>query len=170
MGNLTGMINPDATPQQDMGAWPTGEYLVEIVASDVKPTQQNNGQFAELEYVGLEGPMQGRRLWTRITLENANDKAVEIGQRQLASLREATGVANPTDTADFHKKPHLIRVEFYPVGSVIAYGKKKGEKRDRDENEIKAWKKVDAAAASAQAAPTAGASKSAPWKPRAQAA
>lgn len=164
MGNLTGKFDPNAEAQQDMGKLPTGEYLAHIVASDVKPTSNNTGEYAEFEYVVLDGDFKGRKHWARITLDNANDKAVEIGQRQLASLREATGVANPTDTVDFHNKPHVIRIEFYPAGSEIQYGQKKGQKRDRDEAEIKAWKKAEGASAVASSAPAPSTGGSAPWK------
>lgn len=157
MGNLTGKYDPEASAQQELGKLPTGEYQVVIVESDVKPNKSNTGEYAELVYEVIDGPCKGRKLWANLTLTHTNEMAQSIGQRQMASLREATGVANPNDTQDLHYKPHIIRVEFYPVDSVIAYGSKKGTKRQYEENEIKAWKKLEGGA-SGNAPPAASAS------------
>jgi hypothetical protein len=174
MANLNGKYDPNAEAQQDLGKLPTGEYLAVIVDSDIKPTSQNNGEYAEFVYEVIEpAALKGRKHWERVTLDNPNTKAVEIGQRQFASIREATGVANPRDTQELHNKPHIIRVEFYPAGSEITHGSKKGQKRDRDEATIKAWKRVEGGAGNVSA-PTIGAASSAtaqspsdsvpPWK------
>jgi len=171
MGNLTGKYDPTAEAQQELGKWPTGEYLVQIVDSDVKENKSGTGEFAEIVYEAIDGPMKGRKLWANLTLTHTNNTAQEIGQRQMASLREATGVTNPNDTQDFHYKPHVIRVEYYEIGSVYAYGKKKGQKREFEENEIKAWKKAEgfaggqgnAPAAAAASPQTTAPSDAAPW-------
>jgi hypothetical protein len=170
MANLTGLYDPTAEAQQDLGKLPTGEYLARIFDSDVKPTNNNEGQYMELAYEVIDGPLKGRKHWERITLSNPNPKAVEIGNRQFAAIREATGVANPTKTEELHNKPHIIRVEFYPAGSEYQYGKRKGQKRDRDEAEIKAWKPLAGASGNAPAAasvpaatPASPSSASPPW-------
>lgn len=143
MANLTGKYDPNAEAQQDLGKLPTGEYLAQIIDSDIKPTNNNNGEYAEFVYEIIDGPLKGRKHWQRITLDNPNADAVRIGNEQFASLRRATDVLNPRDTQEFHYKPHVIRVEFYPAGSAYSSGKKKGQQRERDEAEIKAWKKAD---------------------------
>ena len=143
MANLTGKYDPNAEAQQDLGKLPTGEYLAQIIDSDIKPNSNNNGEYAEFVYEVMDGPLKGRKHWQRITLDNPNAKAVEIGNRQFASLREAAGVLNPRDTQDLHYKPHVIRIEFQPAGSVYTSGSKKGQPRQYDEAEIKAWKKVE---------------------------
>src|SRR5690606_27112630 len=89
MGNLTGMIDPTAEAQQELGKWPTGEYLVQIVDSAVKDNKSGTGKFAEMVYEAIDGPMKGRKLWANLTLTHTNNTAQEIGQRQLRSLREA---------------------------------------------------------------------------------
>lgn len=151
MGNLTNKYNPNAEAQKELGKWPTGEYLVQIVESDVKANKQNTGEYAELVYEAMDGDNKGRKLWANLTLTHTNETAQSIGQRQMASLREATGVLSPNDTQDFHYKPHIIRVEYYPVGSTYAYGSKKGQARQYEENEIKAWKKADGVVTSGNA-------------------
>lgn len=165
MGNLTNKYDPSAEAQKELGKWPSGEYLVQIVESDVKANKNNTGEYAELVYEAMDGEHKGRKLWANLTLTHTNETAQSIGQRQMASLREATGVLSPDDTRDFHYKPHVIRVEFYPVGSTYAYGSKKGQARQYEENEIKAWKKAEGFVASGNGSPFAGAAAATPASP-----
>jgi len=167
MANLTNAYDPNAEAQQDLGKLPSGEYVAQIVESDMKPTNGNTGTYLELAYVVLEGPLAGRKHWERLNLEHQSPKVVEIANRQFASLREAVGVPNPRDSQELHYKPHVIRIEFSAAGSMITSGSKKGQVRDRDEATIKAWKKLDGAApavsapAQQQSAPATG---GAPWQ------
>lgn len=161
MALLNGLYNPDAEASQDMGCVPTGEYLAHIVDSDMKPTSNNTGEYLELTHEILDGPHKGRKVWARLNLVNGNDKAVEIANRDFAAIRHATGVLNPRDSADLHRKPMVIRVEMIPQGTQITKGSRAGTVTDRDRNEIKAWKAVDASTAgglgNAPAAATAAA-------------
>lgn len=137
MANLTGTYDANAEAQQQFDPLPTGDYPAQIVDSDMKPTKKNDGHFLELEYDVIDGPCKGRKVWVRLNLDNPNAKAVEIANRQFASIREATGVANPRDSQELHYKPHTIRVEFIKAGTT------KGTKTyDRDANEVKAWSKL----------------------------
>ena len=140
MAILTGAYDPNAEAQQDFGAIPTGKYLAQIVDSDMKPTKKNDGHYLELTYEIVDGEYKGRKLWSRINLDNPNAKTVEIGNRQFASIREATGVKNPRDSNELHYRPHVIRVEFTPAGTT----QKNGYTTDRDSSEIKAWEATDA--------------------------
>jgi hypothetical protein len=163
MANISNLYNPEAEAQADFSAIPTGEYLAVIVDSDMKPTKKNDGQFLELVHEITAGEFKGRKVWSNLNLDNPSVKAVEIANRQLASIREATGVLNPTDSQQLHYKPMVIRVEFIPAGTT-----KGTYTTDRDTNEIKAWKKAEGAAATAsapaqQSAPAAGTS-TPPWQ------
>ena len=159
MASLTGTYDPNAEASQDFGAIPSGEYTAIIVDSDMKPTKQNDGHYLELAYQVSEGEFKGRKVWTRLNLDSPNATAVEIANREFASIREATGVKNPTDSTQLHNRPHIIRVEFIPAGTV-----QRNYTTKKDGNEIKAWKKIEGAApapaASNDAKPAAGAS---PW-------
>lgn len=139
MANLYGTYDPNAEAQQDFAAIPSGEYTAQIVDSDMKPTKKNDGEFLELEYDVMDGEFRGRKLWARLNLKSANAQAQEIANRQFASIREATGVANPRDSQELHYKPHVIRVEFIPAGTT----QKNGYTTTRDGNEVKAWKKLE---------------------------
>lgn len=139
MANLYGSYDPNAETQTDFAAIPAGEYTSQIVDSDMKPTKKNDGEFLELEYEVMDGEFKGRKLWARLNLKSANAQAQEIANRQFASIREATCVANPRDSQELHYKPHVIRVEFIPAGTT----QKNGYTTTRDGNEVKAWKKLE---------------------------
>lgn len=128
----------DATtvaPREDFTALPAGEYLAQIVDSDMKPTKKNDGQYAELTFEVMDGEFKSRRVWARLNLDNPNPKAVEIAQRDLSSICHAAGKLQIRDTQELHYKPMVIRVEV--------------SKRDgyADSNEIKAYKAAAPAAA-----------------------
>ena len=83
----------------------------------------------------------------------------------MASIREATGVANPQDSQELHYKPHVIRVELIPEGTK----QKNGYVTTRASNEVRSWRKAEGVQAAAQppaanqAAPATPAA-AAPWK------
>jgi len=148
MANISNMYNPDAEAATDFSPIPTGEYPAVIVDSDMKPTNGNNGQYLELVHEITAGEHKGRKVWANLNLDNPSAAAVEIANRQMASIREATGVANPTDSQQLHYKPMVIRVEFIPAGTVKTSKSGKVHEYKKDTNEIKAWKKGDGAAVS----------------------
>lgn len=159
MARLTGTYDPNAEAQQDYIPIPGGEYLAQITDSDMKPTKNNDGEYLELEYTIIEGDYAGRKVWTRLNLQHKSDKVVEIANRQFAAVREATGILAPTDSAQLHNRPHVIRVEFIPAGTT----QKNGYVTQRDANEVRGWRKAEGVAA-APAAPAPKAGGAAPWK------
>lgn len=164
MANLTGIYNPEAEASQDVGCIPTGEYLAQIVDSDMKPTAENTGEYLELTHEVLDGPYKGRKVWSRLNLINDNAQAVEIANRDFSAIRHATGVLNPKDSFDLHRKPMVIRVEMIPAGTLIKKGRRAGQTTDRDRNEIRAWKAAEGVTAAPTAAAPAAASATPPWK------
>jgi hypothetical protein len=170
MANITGLYNPEAEAQQDNSPLPTGEYTVQIVDSDLKPTKNNAGHYLELTFEVLDGPQKGRKHWERLNLDNPNAQAVEIANRTFSAIREATGVLTPRTSEELHFRPLGIRVESYPAGSA----RKNGHIRERDESDVKAYRKVEgglgnvqAPPAPAAASPTTTSPSSAPWSKRA---
>ncbi|NID14334.1 DUF669 domain-containing protein [Luteibacter yeojuensis] len=165
MANLNSKYDPNAESQTAFNAIPTGEYPAVIVDSDMKPTKRGDGEYLELAYEITEGQYKGRKLWARLNLKSTNSTAQEIANRQFASIREVTGVANPVDSQELHFKPHVIRVEYIPAGTE----QKNGYVTDRDSNEIKAWKRLsdgvatNSAPSSAPAANNQPASPTPPW-------
>jgi len=151
----------DATtvaPREDFSPIPADEYLAQIVDSDMKPTKNGNGQYAELTFEVMEGEFKSRRVWARLNLDNPNVKAVEIAQRDLSAICHAAGKLQIRDTQELHYKPMLIRVE---VSKREGYA---------DSNEIKAYKpsgNVPVQATNTTAANTDAAKEPPPWAAKA---
>ena len=142
MAHLGGTFDANAiAPAQDLEPIPSGEYLAHIIDSDMKPTKNGLGQYLELTYEVTDGPYKGRKLWARLNLDNPNAKAVEIAQRDLSAICHATGQLQVSDSQQLHYKPHVVRVE---------YVKADGDRRTRDGNEIKAYKRADGFSAAPQ--------------------
>ena len=160
MANLAGMIDYNASPESQFAALPSGDYPAVITDSAVKTTKAGNGQYLELTYQVIDGPMRGRQVWARINIQNPNATAVQIGQQNLAQLRHATGVLKLEDSQQLHNIPHIIRVEYKPPRD--QYG---------ESNDVKEYKAMAGAGSStpqhpqrtdqAPAAPAAG---GLPWQ------
>lgn len=154
-----GNFGIDAEPSQDFSPIPVGEYVVQIVDSDIKPTKRGDGHRLEMTFEVMDGEYKGRKVWQSYNVDNPNPKAVEIAQREIRSIREATGQLGAMDSQEFHYKPLVIRVDI--------------EERDgySPRNVIKAYKAVaggqgnapaTGAATAAPAATSASPSSSAP--------
>lgn len=141
----------NAKPSDSFDPLPVGWYKVAIEESDVKDTATPGGKLVWLKLRVLEGDYAGRFLFGRVNVINANPKAQEIGQRELASIRLATGINSPKSTEELHNIPLWIRVAVKPAGP-----DKTGVHRDA-QNEIKEWASLAAGPRVAAPAPVAAA-------------
>ena len=97
--------------------------------------------------------LKGRLLWDNITIENPNQKAVEIGLRQYRRLHEALGLESTTRTEELHSKPVVLRVGL--------------DRNDKERNNIKGYKAYGATPPPAQPVATATPSTPNPVSPSA---
>lgn len=107
----------DATqvePSQAFDVLPAGKYKVQVVDSDMRATNDGNGQYLWLELEILEGEYQGRKTWDRLNLVNQNQQAVEIAQRNLSALCHATGKLHVADSQELHFIPVVASVKVRP--------------------------------------------------------
>ena len=123
----------------------------------MKPTKAGDGAYLELELQVIEGQYQGRKLWDRLNLNNANETTVKIAKGTLSAICRAVGVLQPTDSCELHDLPLVAKVAC--------------RKRDDTEeltNVIKSYKKRDAVAAVPASSPApakaAATSSTPPWK------
>lgn len=117
MAQLGGVF--DATqvqPQEAFSVIPAGKYKAQIVASEVRATNNGAGQYLWFEMEILDGEAQGRKLWDRLNLWNDNATAVEIAQRTLSAMCHATGQLHVEDSEALHFKPMLVTVRVRPAG------------------------------------------------------
>jgi len=116
MANLTSIFGAafDATqvePATGFDPIPRGRYLCCIEKSEMKTTRDSTGQYLELCFKVLDGEHQGRVVFARLNLVNANPKATEIAYREFSALCRACGVMQVSDSAELHSRPLIIQVE-----------------------------------------------------------
>ena len=101
---------PTAINTQDLSAndksnnfepMPAGNYQAMVVSSEMKPTKAGTGQYLELQFEITDGVHQGRKFWDRLNLVNPNPTAVDIAERELASL----------DSQQIHDKPITVKLK-----------------------------------------------------------
>ena len=136
MADLRGFDAQTVEPNDSFDPIPNGDYLCIITASEMKPTKAGDGAYLELELQVIEGPYQGRKLWDRLNLNNANDTTVKIAKGTLSAICRAVGVLQPKDSCELHDIPLLVKVAC-----------KKRDDTDELTNVIKSYKKRDAVAA-----------------------
>jgi hypothetical protein len=109
---------------------PEGDYVLQVIQSDVKEAKSGNGLNLELVYEVMEGPCAKRRVYDRMNnIAHSNAQAQEIGQRPLKRLCEALNLGPITDSDTLHFKPFRgsVRVE-------------KGDPGYDDKNVVKGFK------------------------------
>jgi len=96
-------------------AVPDGEYIVEIVDSELKPNKAGNGINFFLKYKTIEGQYIGAIIQDSCIFSHSNMMAENIGKRRIRLINEAIGLSVITDTAQYLGKVLKIRVEVEKV-------------------------------------------------------
>lgn len=145
---------------QDFTLIPAGNYLAQVVESDIQPLKSGNGKALVLVFQIIDGQFNGRKVWNRLNISHANPEAERIAQQQLRELCESLGITRMHDTAELHNKPCMIRLKIRED--------KSGQYAPQ--NEVAGYRPASAStapvAAKAAAAPAAGAAVP-PWQKRA---
>ena len=100
----------DVEPSTGFDAIPAGKYQVIINESEMKPTKTGNGQYLWIEFEVISGEYKGRKLWTRLNLENPNPDAVRMARADLSAICRAVNVLNPHDSVELHNLPLTVTV------------------------------------------------------------
>jgi hypothetical protein len=144
----------EVEPMTAMEAIPAGKYQAVIVESEMKSTKNGNGHFLELTFEVVEGEYKGRKVWSRLNLDNPNQTAVKIAQGELSAICRAVNVMQPKDSVELHNLPLEVTVKC-----------KKRDDSGEITNEIKGYApKNNSANPSAPAGQ--GNSNAAPWQRR----
>lgn len=104
MASIGGDYNPEAEPSSGYTPLPAGDYQMEIVESEYGATAKGTGMILKCKAQIVGGEYDGRPFYLNYNLQNDNDTAQEIGQRDFAGLRRATGVLAPDDSEELHFK------------------------------------------------------------------
>ena len=159
-------FNANDVPEDDRSfePLPAGDYTMQVIESDIKPTKTGGDQLV-LTLEVMDGPMSSRHVWDRLNIRNQNADAQRIAQRNLADLCLAVGIASLRNSEDLHFKPFVGRVSIKP-DKTGQYGPSNGVRykpRGGQPPASKAAAERPAAAPAAQAAqrPAQGAK---PWQ------
>jgi len=107
---------------------PPGNWPVIVDSSEFRDTKAGDGRYLHLELSIVDGPYKGRKIFDNLNLENKNPTAVDIAQRQLASLVRACGKVKITDSAELHNTP---------VQATLTI--RKGSNGYEDSNDVKSY-------------------------------
>ena len=108
----------DSNQHEDMANFepiPAGEYVVQVTDSDIKDTKDGTGKYIKLEMTVLKGEFKGRKIWNNLNIINKNPVAVEIAQKELATICRAVGKSVIQDTQELHGKPFIMKVRIVPA-------------------------------------------------------
>lgn len=94
--------------------YPAGEYMMQIVDSELKDNSGNNGKHVAFTMDILSGEYAGQRYTENLSLVHDNQQVVEIAQRAFSGLCRAVGVLNARNTEALHFKPFMAYVTKKP--------------------------------------------------------
>jgi hypothetical protein len=131
-------------PDEGFNPVPAGQYLCQVISSEIKPTKSGTGTILKLTSQILDGPYNGRLIFDNLNVSNPNPDAERISQRSLADLILAVGMTVLADTEELHFKPFIGKVGIrqdksgaYPPQNTIRYTPRAGNEpppRQAEEN------------------------------------
>lgn len=153
MSLINGFDATTVEPSAGFDDVPEGQYVAEIIESAEKRTQAGDGSYLALTWQIAEGPMNKRRLWTNLNLDNPSAEAVNIAKAELSAICRAIGVLKPNESSELHFRRCRITVK---------------HKRRKDgkgvDVRIAKFEPLNATSAGAHASASAGNSATPPWK------
>lgn len=108
----------DSSNHDDMNTFdpvPKGDYVAQIVESDLMDTSKGNGKYIKFKFEIIQGEYKGRFIWTNINIINPNPVAVEFAQKELATICRACGKIVIQDTQEIHGIPIGVKVKVVPA-------------------------------------------------------
>jgi hypothetical protein len=100
----------EVEPSKAFDPIPAGKYIAVITDSEMKETRAGTGRYLQLEFEITDGEFAGRKLWSRLNIENQNAEAVRMARADLSAICRAVNVLTPNDSADLHNLPLVIKV------------------------------------------------------------
>ena len=100
----------EVEPSKTFDPIPAGKYIAVITDSEMKETRAGTGRYLQLEFEITDGEFAGRKLWSRLNIENQNAEAVRMARADLSAICRAVNVLTPSDSIDLHNLPLVIKV------------------------------------------------------------
>lgn len=101
----------EVEPSVGFEALPAGKYQAVISDSDMKANRAGTGEYLLLEFEIIEGDYKGRKLWSRLNLNNPNPEAVRLARADLSAICHAVNIIQPRDSSELHNLPLTIMVK-----------------------------------------------------------
>ena len=109
----------DSGQHEDMNTgfdpMPADTYIAQVIESEILTTAKKTGKYIKLKFEILKGEFKGRFVWTNLNIINPNPTAVEIAQKELATLCRAIGKAVIQDTQELHGIPIKMKIKIKPA-------------------------------------------------------
>lgn len=142
----------EVQPSSGFEPIPAGKYVAVINDDIMKDTKSGNGRYLQLEFEIIEGEYRGRKLWSRLNLENPNTQTVQIARSELSAICRAVNVMQLRDTVELHNLPLVISVRC-----------KKNRETDEMQNEIAGYEAKQSYSAATPTPPPAPQVGTPPW-------
>lgn len=120
-----GFDTTNEAEMDDFDAIPAGNYIAQIVKSEMKRNKADTGSFLNLHFKITEGDFKDRMVFTNLNLDNPSDQAVAIARKELTSIVKACGKVSIEDSEELHGIEMEIKVSIrkatqdYPEGNEI---------------------------------------------------
>jgi Protein of unknown function (DUF669) len=126
-----GQSRPEPKPRpepkrepQDVGPLAAGDYVFEIVHSDIRENSKGTGEYLLLVLHGLEGAAKGCVVFDYLNFKNPNAWAVQEAHKRLAQIADALGIGDLKDSEELHYQPLRIRLRVRDGrNEVVRYGR-----------------------------------------------
>lgn len=117
MADLGDTFDPNSVPEDERSfdPVPPGDYLCQVVESDVVKTKHGDGEVLKLTIDIIDGPYADRKVFENLNIRNPSAEAQRIAQRALADLCLATGVHGLRNSEELHFKPFVARLKVEPA-------------------------------------------------------
>ena len=115
MAELPGVFNAkDNEKMTSFEPVPMAWYIAEVVKSEIKKNSAKTGSYINLQWKITEGEHKGRIFWCLLNTVNPSAVAVEIAQKELASICEAMEIEELEDTEELHEIPVGVYLKIVP--------------------------------------------------------
>jgi hypothetical protein len=117
MADLGGTFDPNEVPEDDRNfePVPAGDYLCQVIDSDVVETKAGNGSILKLTIEIIDGQYANRKVFENLNIANQNAQAQSIAQRALADICLATNAGSIRDSEELHFRPFVARLKIEPA-------------------------------------------------------
>jgi hypothetical protein len=106
----TSSYDPAKDAPSDFSLIPAGQYICQIIDSEVKDTKAGDGKYLQLTWEVLDGEYRGRRIFERINFLNKNRAVQDRAEKDISSICFYSGVQNPNSPHLLHYKPVKLRI------------------------------------------------------------